>query len=514
MASKKISAQKKSVAPLKKSSLNILMVASEMVPFVKAGGLGDIVGSLSAELVRMGHDVRVAIPKYSLINYHGHTPTVVLASMGVWMGGICEWCSVQQITTESGVIVYLIEQDAFFKREGIYHDNAMNDYGDNPRRFAFFSRAALQLCRDLRFSPNIVHANDWQTALCPAYCKVWHWNDSMLGRAASVLTLHNVAYQGVYPNDHWPYIGLGKQNFTAATFESYDRINLLKGGIRFADMVNTVSPTYARETTTPNGGFGLAPYLTDKQDNYWGILNGVDYQAWSPENDTLIPAQYSQQDMAGKADCKRSLQKEFLLTEDPHIAIIGAIGRFVDQKGFDFVAACIEKVLQTMHVQFVILGSGDSNLEKYFKELPARFPGRAGSFIGFNNKLAHLIEAGSDFFLMPSKHEPCGLNQIYSLKYGTVPIVRATGGLDDTVINYNENTGEGTGFKFWESTPLSLYYTIGWAISTFYDRKHHMKQLIQNGMDQDFSWNKSAVEYVKLYQKAIENKQEYDRLNT
>jgi starch synthase len=516
MAKKQTKALQKSQGPkrgaVKRSpSLKILMVASEMVPFIKAGGLGDIVGSLSPELRKMGHDVRVVIPKYSSINYHNHTISKVLPSMGVWMGGgTCEWCSVQVITTLCDVPVYLIEHNYFFNRPGIYHDASMNDYGDNPRRFAFLSRAALQLCKDIGFAPDVVHANDWQTALCPAYCKVWHWNDKHLGKTASVLTLHNVAYQGVYPHEDWAYMGLGAQNFTEKIFESYGRINMLKGGIHFADVANTVSPTYARETTTPHGGFGLAPYLTDKGDNYVGILNGADYGVWSPENDSLIPAKYSRANLRGKSLCKRALQKEFLLGQDGNIAIIGAIGRFVDQKGFDLIAACIENILRGMHVQFVILGSGDGGLEHYFGELPKRYPGMAGSFIGFNNRLAHLIEAGCDFLLMPSKYEPCGLNQIYSQRYGTLPIVRATGGLDDTVINYNEGTGDGTGFKFWEPSARSLFYTVGWAISTYYDRTQHMTRLVQNAMQQDFSWKKSAREYVKLYEKAILNKQEYD----
>jgi starch synthase len=490
--------------------LNVLMVASEMVPFIKAGGLGDVVGSLSLELKKMGHDVRVVIPKYSAINYYNHAISTVLPSMGVWMGGVCEWCSVQCISTGCGVPVYLVEHNYFFNRPGLYHDKSMKDFDDNPRRFAFLSRAALQVCKDVGFTPDVVHANDWQTALCPAYCKVWHWNDARLGHAASVLTLHNVAYQGVYPHAHWAYMGLGAQNFTKEKFESYGRINMLKGGIYFADVVNTVSPTYARETTTPHGGFGLAPYLTDKGGNYVGILNGADYNEWSPEKDSHIPFRYSRKTIIGKAKCKQALQKDFLLNKDKKVALIGAIGRFVDQKGFDLIAGCIEDILRCMHVQFVILGSGDGGLENYFGDLPRRYPGRAGSFIGFNNRLAHLIEAGCDFFIMPSKHEPCGLNQIYSQRYGTLPIVRATGGLDDTVINYNERTGDGTGFKFWEPTARSLFYTVGWAVSTYYDRKHHMATLINNAMQQDFSWNKSAHEYVKLYEKAIGNKREYD----
>jgi starch synthase len=496
-----------------KPPMKILMVASEMVPFIKAGGLSDIVGSLSAELKSMGHDVRVVIPKYSSLNLHGLRTTMVFPSMGVWMGGACEWCSVHSMTTDIGVPVYLIEHNLFFDRPGIYHDQSMHDYLDNPRRYAFLSRAALQLCRDSGFAPDIVHANDWQTALATAYLKIWHGDDPLLERTASVLTVHNMAYQGVYARDNWAYMGLGDQHFTEKKFESYGWINMLKGGIHFADTVNTVSPTYARETTTPRGGFGLAPYLTDKGDNYVGILNGVDYRIWSPENDAYIPSHYSQADRTGKAVCKRALQKEFQLRENKDVPVIGAIGRFVHQKGFDLIAQTIENILNSMQVQFVVLGSGEGGLEHYFGELPKRYPGRAGSFIGFNNRLAHLIEAGCDFFLMPSLHEPCGLNQLFSLRYGTLPIVRATGGLDDTVANYNEANGDGTGFKFWEPSGRALYFTVGWAVSTYFDRKHHMTKLISSAMQQDFSWKRSAREYVRLYEKAIANKKDYDRSN-
>ncbi len=491
--------------------LKILMVASEMVPFVKAGGLGDVVGSLSAELKLLGHDVRVVIPRYSCLEHRGHRTKTVLPSMGVWMGGVCEWCSVLSLTAASGVQVYLIEHNLFFSREGIYHDHSMNDYPDNPRRFAFLSRAALQLCMDTGFAPDIVHANDWQTALAAAYLKVWHWNDRSLGKTASVLTVHNLAYQGVYGLEHWKYMGLGDGSFTQDKFESYGRINMLKGGISFADMINTVSPTYARETTTPEGGFGLAPYLTDKGDRYCGILNGVDYGVWSPEKDTLIPKRFSVNNLAGKAACKRALQREFLLAEDAGAALFGTVGRLVHQKGFELIARSIESMLTAMRVQFVMLGTGEGRFEHYFGELPARYPGRVGSFIGFNNRLAHLIEAGCDFFLMPSMHEPCGLNQMYSLRYGTLPIVRATGGLDDTVVNYDEATGSGTGFKFWEPSAQALYYTVGWAVSTYFDRRLHTARLISNAMKQDFSWTRSAREYVKLYHRAIAEKTGYDK---
>jgi starch synthase len=271
-------------------------------------------------------------------------------------------------------------------------------------------------------------------------------------------------------------------------------------------MVNTVSPTYAQETRTPQGGYGLAPYLNNKGENYLGILNGADYTRWNPETDTLIPARYSARDLTGKAICKRDLQQRLLLDIQPGIAVVGVVSRLVAQKGLDLLAQTIERIVEQMLVQFVILGAGEKELEQFYGALPSRYPGRIGSYIGYQEELSHWIEAGADFFVMPSLYEPCGLNQIYSLKYGTLPIVRATGGLDDTVQQYDERSGTGTGFKFWEPSTHALYYTVGWAISTYYDRKKHLQQMIQQAMAQNFSWELSAQRYVQLYQRAIANK--------
>lgn len=490
--------------------LNILLVSSEMYPYAKAGGLADVVSSLAAELRRQGHDARIVIPRYSMINLEKTGITFTLAPMGVWMGSREEWCSVYGTYSDDGVPVYFIEHDLFFNRPGLYHDASMNDYDDNPMRFGFLSRAALQLCKDIHFKPDVVHANDWQTALCPAYLKIWHWNDPILGGSASVLTLHNIAYQGIYPKSHMDYLGLGWHNFTSEKFETYGRINFLKGGIYYADKITAVSPSFANEIVQPGSGFGLAPYLSNRYDDLTGILNGVDYRVWDPMQDTLIPAKYSADDLSGKKECKKHLQKTFDLNEDENVAVIGTIGRFVDQKGYHLIAQTIEKILGNMHVQFVILGSGERNYEEFFGNLPSRYSGRAGSYIGFNNYRAHLIEAGCDFFLMPSLFEPCGLNQMYSQRYGTLPVVRATGGLNDTVENYDESKGAGTGFKFWDATADALYYTIGWAVSTYYDRPQHIKNMIKQAMAEDFSWQKSAAKYIQIYKSAIETKRQRD----
>lgn len=486
--------------------MNIVMIASECVPYAKTGGLADVVGALPVELHKLGHQVMVVMPKYSFIDGERFNLRPFLSPLGVWMGDTLEWCAVH-VTDHHGLPVYFIEFDQYFNRWGLYHDADFNDYLDNPRRFGFLTRAGLQLCRDIHFAPDIVHVHDWHTALAAAYLKIWHWNDPVLGKAASVLTIHNIAYQGVYDARHYPYLGLQWINFTPDKLEDHGRINFLKGGIVYADMVNTVSPTYARETRTPEGGYGLAPYLNDKGENYIGILNGVDYNRWNPETDPLIPTRYSAKDLSGKAVCKRELQRRFSLNVDANIPIIGVVSRLVTQKGLHLLAQAIEDILNNMRVQFVILGAGEKELENFYSSLPARYPGRVGSYIGYNEELSHWIEAGADFFIMPSLSEPCGLNQMYSLKYGTLPIVRAVGGLDDTVQQYDEASAAGTGFKFWEASPRAIYYTVGWAVSTFFDRREHIQQMIQTAMAQDFSWKRSAGEYVRLYERAIANKQ-------
>jgi starch synthase len=488
------------------AKLKIVFIASECVPYAKTGGLADVVGALPGALRQLGHEVIIIMPLYRGIDRKKFNIQPFLNPLGVWMGDTEEWCAVHKTNNPEAVPVYFIEFANYFDRDGIYHDAEFNDFGDNPRRFAFLSRAGLQLCKDIGFNPDIVHAHDWQTALAPAYLKIWHWDDAILGNTASVLTIHNIGYQGKYGAEDYPYTGLQDGNFTAEKFEDFGGMNYLKGGIHYADMVTTVSPNYGVETRGPIGGQGLALYLNDKADRYVGILNGIDYTAWDPAVDKLIPANFSPTDLGGKAECKQQLQTRFKLDINPGVPIVGVVSRFAQQKGLDLLAGAIEAMANNMRVQFAILGSGDKGLEKFFGDLSKRFLGRIGAHIGYNNELAHWIEAGSDFFLMPSRYEPCGLNQIYSLKYGTLPIVRATGGLDDTVQQYDENAGTGTGFKFDDINAHAVYYAVGWAVSTYYDRPHHITQMQAAAMQENYSWGKSARAYVNVYRQAIARK--------
>jgi starch synthase len=487
-------------------SLKILMVSSECVPFAKIGGMGDVTGALPRFIQKLGHNVIIVIPMYSFIDKINHEINVAFEKMNVGMGNEQITCSINKTTLPENVPVYFIDYEPFFGRPNIYHENDFSDYPDNPKRFTFLSKAALQLCHELNFIPDIVHANDWHTAILPAYLKRLYKDDPLLGDTASVLTIHNIAYQGRYDRSYYYYTGLGEEDFTPDKFECFNAVNFLKGGIHFADMVNTVSNGYASETRTSSGGYGLDYFLNKKGDDYVGILNGVDYSHWDPSKDTLIPANYTYDNLKGKSVCKRILQKQLGLKQLNKTPVIGIISRFVEQKGFYVLSECIEDIVNNMDVQFAILGAGDNQLETYYGNLHQRYTGKIGSFIGYNNELAHLIEAGSDLFLMPSISEPCGLNQIYSLKYGTLPIVRATGGLNDTVENYNQDTGNGTGFKFRELSGKSIYDTVNWALDTYYNRKSHFRNLIKKAMEQNFSWEKNAREYLKLYKRAMENK--------
>ncbi|MBN2143538.1 MAG: glycogen synthase [Candidatus Aureabacteria bacterium] len=484
------------------------MASSEVAPFAKVGGLADMVSGLSKSLKKSGHDVRIIMPYYKDIHLDKKKLKTVLTPMGVHMGGGAEeWCAVHVFFLEGdpSVQVYFIEHHYYFNRSGIYFDR-WGEFGDNAKRFAFFCLAVCQFCRDLPFKPDVIHCHDWPTSLIPAYLKLWYPFDPILGRCASVLTIHNIGYPGTFPKDFWTYLGLPAHSFCEAQFESWNQISFLKGGIYYADKLTTVSPFHAMEVRTPEGGKGLAPYLNRRGSDLFGILNGADYDIWNPETDPFLPANYSEKDLTGKASCKKELQKRFGLEINPDRPIFGVIARLTFQKGLDLLMQIVHSLFSEMLLQIIVLGDGESYLVSGIHYFTRIYPGRFGSYIGYNEELSHLIEAGSDFFLMPSLYEPCGLNQFYSLRYGTLPVVRATGGLVDTVGNYDEATGGGTGFIFHEPSPRALYYTIGWAVSTWYDRPKHIHKMISRAMKKRFDWERSSKEYTLLYEAAVRRK--------
>lgn len=452
----------------------------------------------------MGHDARIVMPLYRTINrpkFGIQWQTTSCVHMGA---GEEQWIGVHGALLDNEVPIWFVDYDRFFGRFGLYGD-LQSEYKDNAWRFGLLSKAAMQIAKDQNFHPDVIHVHDWMTAPTAAFLKTWDRVLSPLSQTASVLTIHNIGYQGIAPREVLNYYGIGDEYFTPDIFEDHGRLNLLKGGIHFADAITTVSPTHAQEIRGPIGGQGLAPYLAKRAPDVFGILNGADYEHWNPEVDDTLPANFSAGNLVGKAICKAELQKQFGLEVRADVPIVGIISRFASQKGFDLVRAMLERALEDMTFQVAVLGTGDLATEAWFHRLIETHPA-VGGHIGFSVPMSHLIEAGSDFFLMPSLYEPCGLNQIYSQKYGALPIVRATGGLDDTVINYDEASGTGTGFKFSDISPEALYYTLGWAISTWYDRPQHFRAMQQQAMQQHFGWDDSAQEYVRVYQHAIANR--------
>jgi starch synthase len=459
------------------------------------------------------------MPRYYCIDKSGLE--TVDGPMGVPVGYGEEWCAVYKTvlpgsSKKNPVAVYLIDHEGFFGRDGVYGIPCEPDFADNPRRFMFFSRSIFQLCKKIAWFPQILHAHDWPTAMVPVFLKYCERNaaeptgserqfcDTAEGFAqtASVLTIHNLGYQGVYSKDFFSYAKLDPSVFLSAGFDDWDRMNLLKAGITCADTLTTVSPTYAEETKTHAYGFRLDGVLRARSDQYVGILNGIDTELWSPQRDAYIPKTFSRKDVSGKALAKEALQNEFGLPLEADVPVIGMVTRLTEQKGvgelFGPAYGSAWSICQDMHVQLLLLGSGEKWCEEEIRRLTSRLP-NFKALIGYNERLSHLIEAGSDFFLMPSRYEPCGLNQMYSLSYGTLPIVRRTGGLADTVENFDQETGAGTGFMFNELTPRSVYDTVGWAVWAYYNRREQVEAMRLRGMAKDFSWKKSARKYEALY---------------
>jgi starch synthase len=469
------------------------MVASEAHPFAKTGGLAEVVGSLSDALVRLGHRVTIILPRYREIDVAGSTAEPVTLQMG-WR---TQAATFRTRLLGDGVTAAFIDVPELFDRAGLYGTGG-RDYDDNGWRFAILARGALEYARRRGERPSVIHAHDWQTGLVPVYQKMHLSSDPVVGGVPVVFTIHNLAFQGVFPSSVVPALGLGWDVLNVEALEYWGGVSYLKGGVNFSDTITTVSPTYAREIVQPHLGFGFEGILARRAADLVGILNGIDTTRWNPAADRFVPARFEAADLSGKADAKRALLGEVGLPIDKAALarpLIGLISRLTDQKGFDLITAAAPD-LMAMEATWVMLGSGEPRYEALLRDLAAQNPQSVSATIGFDERLAHIIEAGADMFLMPSRFEPCGLNQMYSLRYGTVPIVRATGGLDDTVRDATEPGGNG--FKFAEYSPAAMLEAVRRALLTFRKRAS-WKRIQVAGMQQDHSWDVSAREYVKVY---------------
>jgi starch synthase len=480
--------------------LDILMVVSEAIPYSKTGGLGDVGGALPTALSHLGHHVTVVTPRYR--GMHEGKP-VASFGRGAWLGA--PDCRVLESVHDDGVRFWFVDCPAYYDREEYYADRR-GDYPDNHMRFSLLSRVALECAVATGLRPAVVHAHDWQAGLVPVYIQERFRRHVAFADAGTVFTIHNLAYQGIFGREVLPALDLPWDVFTGEGLEFWNNVSFLKGGINFSDIVTTVSRRYVQEIQTPEQGFGFEGILQRRAGALVGIRNGVDARVWNPESDPLLPARFSAADLSGKAEVKRALLARVGLDAPGQWArpVIGMVSRMVDQKGLDLIAGAVRTgALQALDASFVILGTGTPQYEGMWRDLAAAHPARVAVTVGFSEELAHLIEGGADIFLMPSRFEPCGLNQMYSLRYGTVPVVRATGGLDDTVQDVDEATGEGTGFKFRAHTSEAMMEALRRALAWF-ARPAAWRRIQLSGMAQDNSWEASAREYVDVYHKARE----------
>ncbi len=474
--------------------MHIAFVASEGVPFSKTGGLADVVGALPRALAALGHQVSVYLPRYRQTKLT--EPTTVVRSITVPFDDEYRFASVVSGGAKAGVKFYFIEYPEFFDRDALYGTPA-GDYPDNAERFALFSRAVLEASKILGV-PQIFHCHDWQSALVPVLLRTIYKDDPAFRDVGTVFTIHNMGYQGLFPPEVLPLLMLPWDLFAMSKMEFFGQVNFLKGALIYSDYVTTVSKKYSQEIQTAEYGFGLEGVLRGRAATVTGILNGVDYEEWSPQTDQFTAAKYSPQDLSAKAKCKLDLLASFgIPASAAKLPVIGIVSRFAAQKGFDLILQVADRLAREEMV-LVALGAGDKAYEEMFQRLAKQFPHGIAVKVAYDNAIAHKIEAGADMFLMPSRYEPCGLNQIYSLKYGTVPIVRATGGLDDTIEPWDARTGKGTGFKFSEYNGESLLLTVKQALQAYRDQTS-WQVLMRNGMSKDFSWNTSAREYGRIY---------------
>lgn len=479
--------------------MRVVLVSPECAPLAKVGGLADVAGALPLALREAGAEVSVILPLYRLVDRKKYRLTDTGKRVRLWMDGAFREGTVWR-HRRKGVPFYLIESADYFDREGVYGPPG-SDYPDNVFRFAFFARAALETVKALGEPPDVFHVNDWQAALLPVYQRTFDRPDPIVGGAAVVLSIHNLAFQGLFDKAYLPRLGLPWEIFHLEALEFYDRINFLKGGMAFSDLLSTVSPTYASEIQTPGGGFGLDPYLRKRSSDLLGILNGIDTAAWDPARDGSLFANYSAEDLGGKAINKRRLQQKLGLSLDPARPLLAVVGRLDPQKGLDLVVT-VAPIFLREGAQLVVLGSGHRVYLDAFRSLKESFPRWLSLNEGYHEELAHRIYAGADVFLMPSRFEPCGLGQMIALRYGTVPVVRRTGGLADTIVDVDSDP-EGNGYLFEPFEAVWFLDAIHRALSRFGD-SDRWRSLVTRGMGVDFSWNRSAKRYLELYRRAVE----------
>jgi starch synthase len=479
--------------------LHVAFVASEVAPFMKTGGLADVAAALPKALGRLGHRVTIFLPRYGPIPY----PAGAFAgSVHVPVDATPRSAGFYRRELGPNVEIVFVEHPPFFDRPQPYGE-AGRDYPDNRLRFAFLSRASLEYFRSRGERPDVFHAHDWQAGMVPVFLKSFYWDDPTLHRAPTVFTIHNLAYQGNFPADTGSLLGLPWNIAAGDALEFHGGVSYMKGGVLFAEAVNTVSPTYAREIQTQSMGYGFDGVLRSRGADLSGIVNGVDYDEWDPAVDPHIARKYGPEDVvAGKAACKADLLRTFGLAADPDLPVIGIVSRLVALKGHDIVTDAWYDLMQRP-LRMVVVGTGEPKIQDGFRALAERDPARFGVRFVYDEALAHRVEAGADMFLMPSRFEPCGLTQMYSLRYGTVPIVRATGGLVDTVEPYDAAAGTGTGFRFDHADGTGLMWAIDRALGVYADEPAWAK-LVQAGMARDFSWQRSAEAYVALYRRAME----------
>lgn len=476
-------------------TLKIAFVSSEVSPFAKTGGLADVSFSLPLALKSLGCEVKIFMPFYRSIKNGNFGIETVKYNLTTKQGDGDAHFSLHQAKRQ-GLDIYFIEKDEYFNRDNLYGDSR-GDYGDNMIRFAFFSNAVLSSIKLLNFSPDVIHCNEWQTALIPFYLKFNFSEELIFKGVRTLFTIHNLAYQGVFDKDALAKIGIKNDFFRPEALEFYGRVSFIKSGIVYSDCLNTVSKAYSREILTKEYGHRLEGLLNLRKDDLFGIINGVDYSEWSPENDKFIKQVYSKDTLENKLICKEDLIKEMNLKASVDTPLLGVVSRLAEQKGIDLIVGAVDELIR-LGFKLVILGKGEEKYQNILLDLAARQKDNIAVRIDFNNALAHKIEAGCDMFLMPSRYEPCGLNQMYSLKYGTIPIVRATGGLDDTIIDYSHDKIDGNGFKFRDVNSGALLDAIKRAFAVF-KNKNEWKDLVIRAMECDYSWGYSAREYLKLY---------------